>query len=59
MGYIDELGKNVKIASLSLVKLGTAEKNKILAQVADALLAETDFILQENARDVEIGRAHV
>lgn len=52
MGYIDELGKNVKIASLSLVKLGTAEKNKILAQVADALLAETDFILQENARDV-------
>ncbi|WP_270337837.1 glutamate-5-semialdehyde dehydrogenase [Streptococcus infantarius] len=52
MGYIDELGKNVKIASLSLVKLGAAEKNKILAQVADALLAETDFILQENARDV-------
>ena len=46
------VGKNVKIASLSLVKLGTAEKNKILAQVADALLAETDFILQENARDV-------
>jgi glutamate-5-semialdehyde dehydrogenase len=52
MGYIDELGKNAKIASQSLVKLGTAEKNKILAQVADALLAETDFILQENARDV-------
>ncbi|MBK8155692.1 MAG: glutamate-5-semialdehyde dehydrogenase [Streptococcus sp.] len=52
MGYIDELGKNVKIASLSLVKLGAAEKNKILDQVADALLAETDFILQENARDV-------
>ncbi|SDP10715.1 glutamate-5-semialdehyde dehydrogenase [Streptococcus equinus] len=52
MGYIDELGKNAKTASQSLVKLGTAEKNKILAQVADALLAETDFILQENARDV-------
>lgn len=52
MGYIDELGKNAKIASQSLVKLGTAEKNKILAQVANALLAETDFILQENARDV-------
>lgn len=52
MSYIDELGKNAKTASQSLVKLGTAEKNKILAQVADALLAETDFILQENARDV-------
>ena len=26
MGYIDELGKNAKIASQSLVKLGTAER---------------------------------
>ncbi|SDQ47199.1 glutamate-5-semialdehyde dehydrogenase [Streptococcus equinus] len=53
MGYIDELGKNAKTASQSLVKLGTAEKNRILGLVAKALLAETDFILQENARDVE------
>lgn len=53
MGYIDELGKNAKTASQSLVKLGTAEKNRILGLVAKALLAETDFILQENAHDVE------
>ncbi len=53
MGYIDELGKNAKIASQSLVKLGTAEKNRILNLVAKALLVETDFILQENVRDVE------
>ena len=53
MGYIDELGKNAKTASQSLVKLGTAEKNRILGLVAKALLEETDFILQENARDVE------
>ena len=53
MGYIDELGKNAKVASRSLVKLGTAEKNQILGQVADALLAETDYILAENARDVD------
>ncbi len=53
MGYIDELGKNAKVASQSLVKLGTAEKNQILGQVADALLAETDYILAENARDVD------
>lgn len=56
MSYIDELGKNAKIASQSLVKLGTAEKNVMLGQVAEALLAETDFILQENARDVEKAR---
>lgn len=56
MSYIDELGKNAKIASQSLVKLGTAEKNVVLGQVAEALLAETDFILQENARDVEKAR---
>ena len=53
MGYIDELGKNAKIASQSLVKLGIAEKNRILNLVAKALLDETDFILQENVRDVE------
>lgn len=53
MGYINELGKNAKIASQSLVKLGTAEKNRILNLVAKALLDETDFILQENVRDVE------
>ncbi|RCW17767.1 glutamate-5-semialdehyde dehydrogenase [Streptococcus gallolyticus] len=53
MGYIDELGKDAKVASQSLVKLGTAEKNQILGQVATALLAETDDILAENARDVE------
>lgn len=53
MGYIDELGKNAKIASQSLVKFGTAEKNRILNLVAKALLDETDFILQENVRDVE------
>ena len=56
MSYIDELGKNAKIASQSLVKLGTAEKNVVLGQVAETLLAETDFILQENARDVEKAR---
>lgn len=56
MSYIDELGKNAKIASQSLVKLGTAEKNVVIGQVAEALLAETDFILQENARDVEKAR---
>ena len=52
MGYIDELGKQAKVASQSLAKLGTAQKNQILGQVADALLAETDAILAENARDV-------
>ena len=56
MSYIDELGKNAKIASQSLVKLGTAEKNVVIGQVAEALLAGTDFILQENARDVEKAR---
>ncbi|XP_041608492.1 gamma-glutamyl phosphate reductase-like [Vulpes lagopus] len=52
MGYIDELGQQAKVASQSLAKLGTAQKNQILGQVADALLAETDAILAENARDV-------
>ena len=53
MSYIDELGKNAKAASQRLVKLGTAEKNQILEQVVEALLTETDYILAENARDID------
>lgn len=52
MGYIDELGKKAKTASSFLSKLKTAEKNSVLNQVAMTLLAETDYILSENRRDI-------
>lgn len=52
MTYIDDLGKNAKKASQSLAKLGTAEKNHVLLQVAKDLISKTNFILAENVRDI-------
>lgn len=58
MTYIDELGRKAKKASLSLTKLGTAEKNQILRQAAENLLAQTDYILAENAHDIASAKEH-
>lgn len=52
MTYIDDLGKNAKKASQSIAKLGTAEKNHVLLQVAKDLISKTNFILAENVRDI-------
>ncbi|EJN95142.1 glutamate-5-semialdehyde dehydrogenase [Streptococcus ratti] len=58
MSYIDELGQQAKKASLNLAKLATAEKNQILRQAAANLLAQTDDILAENARDLASAKEH-
>ncbi|MGT2923917.1 glutamate-5-semialdehyde dehydrogenase [Streptococcus caviae] len=58
MSYIDELGRQAKKASLNLAKLATAEKNQILRQAAANLLAQTDYILAENARDLASAKEH-
>lgn len=56
MTYIDTLGKQAQEASRSLIKLGTAEKNAALLAVADALVAESAFILAENAKDLALAQ---
>lgn len=58
MTYIENLGKNAQKASKSLVKLGTAEKNKVLLQVTKDLVAKTQEILEENAKDVNLAKEH-
>lgn len=58
MTYIENLGKNAQKASKSLVKLGTAEKNKVLLQVTKDLVAKTQEILEENAKDVNQAKEH-
>lgn len=51
------MGKNARTASRSLGKLGTNKKNEVLMAVADAIRANADYILEENQKDVEQGRA--
>ena len=56
MTYIDTLGQQAKVAGRQIAKLSTAAKNDLLNQVAKALVAESAYIITENAK---IGRAHV
>ncbi|WP_164178290.1 glutamate-5-semialdehyde dehydrogenase [Streptococcus thermophilus] len=52
MTYVDTLGQQAKVASRQIAKLSTAAKNDLLNQVAKALIAESDYIITENAKDM-------
>ena len=52
MTYIDTLGQQAKVASRQIAKLSTAAKNDLLNQVAKALVAESAYIIAENAKDM-------
>ena len=51
------MGKNARTASRSLGKLGTNKKNEVLLAVAEAIRANAGYILEENHKDVEQGKA--
>lgn len=52
MTYIDTLGQQAKVAGRRIAKLSTAAKNDLLNQVAKALVAESAYIITENAKDM-------
>lgn len=49
-------GKNSKSSSVILAKLSTTEKNNILVQVADNLVRNSTYILENNNIDIQIAR---
>lgn len=55
MELLNQLGKNAAVAKYELQKLSTDEKNHALRTVAEELVKESSFILQENARDIAKG----
>ena len=52
MTFIDTLGQQAKVAGRQIAKLSTAAKNDLLNQVAKALVAESAYIITENAKDM-------
>ena len=52
MTYIDTLDQQAKVAGRRIAKLSTAAKNDLLNQVAKALVAESAYIITENAKDM-------
>ena len=53
MGYLEELGSKAKLAATAMGKLNTEEKNKALLACADALVNNSDYIIEENKKDIE------
>jgi glutamate-5-semialdehyde dehydrogenase len=54
--YIENIGKLSKKASNELAKLDTITKNKILLEMSNALIQNTDLILEENKKDLEAAK---
>ena len=53
MKTVNENGQLAVVAKRQLAKLGTDEKNNILAVCAKALRDNAEFIVGENAKDME------
>ncbi len=54
--YMEILGKRAKFASRAGAKLGTAAKNRGLITVAEELIRQKAYLLEENAKDVEAAK---
>ncbi len=52
-----EICKKAKAASVELAKLSSETKNQVLCKMADALVADTDKIIEANKADVEAAKA--
>ena len=55
---LEQMGIAAKAASYKLAQLSSREKNRVLEQIADALEAQTETILNANAQDVAEARTN-
>lgn len=55
--YMEILGKRAKEATREAARLGTEEKNRGLVTVAEELVAQTEWLLSENAKDLKEAEA--
>lgn len=56
MNELIEKAKKLKKAGKTTAMLSTEEKNRALAKVAETLLLEKEWIIQENEKDIQQGR---
>ncbi|MFE8702762.1 glutamate-5-semialdehyde dehydrogenase [Cytobacillus sp. FJAT-54145] len=57
MSEVVTKGKKAKQASFSLMDIPTNEKNKALEKIAKQLIADIPFLLSENQKDIDEGKA--
>ncbi|GMB07982.1 glutamate-5-semialdehyde dehydrogenase [Thermolongibacillus altinsuensis] len=58
MNELQTKAKRLKEAAKTLAIRSANEKNEALAMVADALMEQKEWILQENEKDVALGKEH-
>lgn len=57
MQYVLDKALSAKKAAATLACMGESDKNKALLAMADALVARADYIVAENAKDVDAAKA--
>ncbi len=56
--YMNTLGQQARTASRVLAAASTAQKNTALHHIADRLVAQSDWLVAENAKDLDAGKAN-
>ncbi|WP_075981772.1 glutamate-5-semialdehyde dehydrogenase [Bacillus massilinigeriensis] len=56
MSEVRTKGQKAKVASFKLVGLKTEEKNQALAKIAEQLINEMDYLIEENQKDIQKGK---
>lgn len=56
--YMQQLGKQARQAGREISKADTGRKNLALAKIAEALAANADTLIAENAKDLQAGQAN-
>lgn len=54
--YMTKLGQQAKVAGRAVSKADSGLKNAALLAIADELASQTDFLAQENAKDLSAGK---
>ncbi len=57
-GYLAGISKRARQASYSVAKASTEEKNRLLKEMAKALREKSDYIIQENEKDLLYAKEH-
>ena len=57
MNNLLEVARKTKKASVSLIKISEKKINECLNKIADVLVSEKNFLIEENAKDIKLARS--
>ena len=57
MNNLLEVARKTKKASVSLIKISEKKINECLNKIADLLVSEKNFLIEENAKDINLAKS--